>query len=183
MVCLAVSHFLGHKRVRVCLKIQVKFNIVQTEAQEGQKRVASGLLPRLKLLKAKADVPHGQGQERSWEGPSFWWRGTSCCRDSGLLAPGTQRPAGIAEAALCGVTSAPPVSREQVQNWQVIGVAVSGPKDSEMTGSYFRTEEPRENVGQKDPSGFTQSRPHGQLEPSRQTQNKSRNQLMRACAK
>lgn len=52
--------------MRVFLNLQLKFNIVQTQAQDGQRlRVDSGLLPRPKLVMSKVDLPHRKGKERS----------------------------------------------------------------------------------------------------------------------
>lgn len=50
---------------RVFLNLQVKFNIVQTQVQGGQRmRMRSGLSPRPKLLKSKVDSPHRKEGQR-----------------------------------------------------------------------------------------------------------------------
>lgn len=53
----------------------------------------------------------------------------------------------------------------------------------EMIRRYFSMEDPRENMRQKGPLGFTHSHSNGHLESSKKTQKSSRNRLIGACEK
>lgn len=77
-------------------------------------------MPRPELVKTNINFPHRKTKLGRSQFPVE--------RGSGLLAPGTQRPACLPESSPGGVASAPPKPRERMQNWQVTGVVVSGPQ-------------------------------------------------------
>lgn len=90
-----VSPVLRPRRMRVFLNLQLKFNIVQTQLQDEQRlRVDSGLLPRLKLVKSKVDLPHRkERKEKERKGaPRSWFpvERDRYCRNSEWLALGTE---------------------------------------------------------------------------------------------